>query len=286
MFCNNCGATLKDGVKFCSKCGTPVQAQAPVAQPAPAQEPVQAPVAPVAQTAPAQAPVAPVAQPAPAQAPVAPAPQPADLFAQTGQMQQPYMPQMQQPYMPQMQQPKKNKKLPIIIGSVAGAVLVAVIITVCILLFACGGKGADSPQEACEELFTALSEGNFGDLEDIIYPTVFNAEYDPDVYSKDEFVEYVKSKIMDFDAENVKLGSVKIIDKDIYDVSDVQKENYTNKSCEGYIKIEKLISVKGNVKVKIGNADPEDRGFVIKLCYADGKWYVKDGGIKDYAYNN
>lgn len=42
MYCPNCGAECADTVKFCTKCGTPMQAQQPVEQPAYAQ-PVQQP---------------------------------------------------------------------------------------------------------------------------------------------------------------------------------------------------------------------------------------------------
>ena len=34
MFCENCGAPLEDGVKFCPNCGTKVMGEAPASAPA------------------------------------------------------------------------------------------------------------------------------------------------------------------------------------------------------------------------------------------------------------
>lgn len=36
MFCENCGAPLQEGARFCGNCGTPVASVAPVAPTAPA----------------------------------------------------------------------------------------------------------------------------------------------------------------------------------------------------------------------------------------------------------
>ena len=47
MFCHNCGTALRDGTRFCAKCGSaqPVLAPTPVAPPRPA-APQQHPAAP------------------------------------------------------------------------------------------------------------------------------------------------------------------------------------------------------------------------------------------------
>ena len=45
MKCNNCGAELAEGVKFCGSCGTAVQApvEQPVAEPKPTETPAPTP---------------------------------------------------------------------------------------------------------------------------------------------------------------------------------------------------------------------------------------------------
>ena len=67
MFCNNCGAQLDEGTKFCAVCGAPVvdaAAEEPVQYAQPVQQPEQIPYAQPAAPVYEQPAYAPVAQPA------------------------------------------------------------------------------------------------------------------------------------------------------------------------------------------------------------------------------
>ena len=163
MFCSQCGHQNDDNMKFCTNCGTPLQAPVaapapvaeptPVAEPAPAYETVaapayEAPVAPVAEPAPApapayEAPVAPVAEPAPAPAPqYQPAPQyeaPQPTYQQpTYQQPQPtYQYQQPQPtyqyQQPQYQEPQDDS----VPGNGLG--IASLILSIFSLVFTCIG---------------------------------------------------------------------------------------------------------------------------------------------------
>lgn len=129
MFCPNCGTQNPDNVKFCTGCGTPLQAadqgtvvlNQPQVPPTPQYQPQVPPAQPISSVPPVQ------------------------------QYQQsvPPTPQYQPPVTQGPQKPKNNKKTGLIIGGVVGAVVLIVAI-VLIVVFA-GGKDKDSDKSKDSE---------------------------------------------------------------------------------------------------------------------------------------
>lgn len=256
MFCRKCGTQLKENAKFCAVCGTAVNIEA---------QPVQQ-ADPFAQSQSVQQ-ADPFAQSQPVQQ--------ADPFAQSQPVQQ---------WSPTMK-PKKNSKAPLLIGIIGGA-LALVIVLVVVLLFACsGGKGADTAQEAVSAYFEALNNKDFGDLEDIMYPTVFEQEYDEDLYEKDEFVEVVIEQTGPVsnadDKEKVAFGSVSVTDKENSSASVVKSYNSTLKGQDGYVKIEKAAELTGKVVIKV-DGEKATYKFSATVVMADGSWYVANISVRSY----
>ena len=127
MYCTNCGANNNEGVKFCSNCGTPLAPAAPVATPAD-DEATMAFVNPVAE---------PAVQPA----------QPNYNYAE---------PAVSQPSQPQS--PKKKGKTGLIIGIIAGLLVIAVALGAIFLTKDSDDKKKDSNKSEKTEQTEAKTE--------------------------------------------------------------------------------------------------------------------------------
>ena len=306
MFCKKCGAQLKENAKFCGVCGTPLAAkEVSLEKPAePVQAaPVQAAADPFAQAAPVQpvadpfaqaAPVQPVADPFAQAAPVQAA---ADPFAQAAPVQpvadpfaaaepvqaaaDPFAPGTPvQPAQPQqwgtpMQPagPANKNKTPLILAICGGALLV-VILAVVLLLFSCGGGGASSADEAVEEYFNALNDEDFGAIEDVMYPTAFQVNYDEDLFTEKEFVEMLIEEVHPGDEdEPIIFGSSKITDTEKYSNSEIKLMNKELEDEDGYIEIEKYVRATGTIDIKV-DGEKNTYEFSAYIIKAGGSWYI------------
>ncbi|MDE6208788.1 MAG: hypothetical protein K2M73_03820, partial [Lachnospiraceae bacterium] len=251
----------------------PVQQQNPFVQPAPIQQSTDpfAPVEPVQQSNP-------FVQPTPVQ-------QSTDPFAQQTPVQQsePFAQQAPaQQWGPMMKPEKSNKgsKTPLIIGLICGALTIVVILLV-VILFACSGGGASSPEDAAKVYFEAISNKDFGDLKDVMYPPVFNEAYDEDVFEKDEFMNLISlSSYPDryyLSDENAKItfSNVKVTDKENVSSSKVDSYNSSLKKQDGYITISKAAEIEGTVTIKVDGESKEYR-FDATVVLAGGDWYIAD----------
>lgn len=278
MFCKKCGAQLKENAKFCGACGAPVQVE---------ETPVQTQQSVVEQQ---QIPADPFAQ---AQ-PVVNNQPPVDAFATIPsaapvQTQQPqYQTQPQQTHWGTMQ-PKAAKSggKGLLIGLISGgAALLVAIIVIVICLFACGGSGASSPQEAVEAYFEALNDKDFDALKDIIYPAMMEEVYDDELYDEEEFMErfaYKSSPADDKDAK-VKFSNPTIDNIDNVSASTIKSANKALKEeYDSYIEIEKMVTADGVVTIKVDD-DKHDYEYDVKLVKADGDWYIFSMKVTTYGY--
>lgn len=257
MFCKKCGAQLNDNAKFCAVCGAQFGNE---------------PVAPVT-------PVQPVADPFGQQA--------ADPFGQPAPMAQPMMaqPMMAQPaadpyaapaqgaqnWGPTMQPKKSGKGARIAIISTISA-LVAVVILVVVLLFACGGSGAASIDEALDMYFEALTDKDLDGVEDIMYPSIFSEVYDEEIFEEEEFVENLIDDANPGDGKP-KFGNIKIEEKNKMSAEVIAKANTNLEDYDDYIKIESGVDIRGTIAIKV---DGENHTYRLKasLVKADGDWYI------------
>lgn len=180
MFCEQCGAKLQDGAKFCTVCGTRVTDDIP----APAQQP---------QTPPA---------PSPAWTYQAPA-------GNTGYAQQPqYVPSQPQ------EQPKKKLGKGALIGIIAGGLVLVVILLAVFGAFGSPGHGYVSQEKLIEAYFDAAEHRDFDRIAGMLAPN--EVEYISDYYNysgSKEVCEFIDSWCPD-------QYSLKVDDWYIYDVDE------------------------------------------------------------------
>ena len=178
MICSKCGSNIPDNSAFCITCGSPVATQSVMEQPVMEQPVMQQPI------------------------------------MQQPMMQQPMMqqPMMQQPMMqqPMMQQPKKSKTPWIVLG-ISITALIAIIVTIIIVLFACKSddektteKIGSSPNSVVTAFFKALANDSNKDLDKTLYPAIieFYKDYGREHY--DEFVEEIYDSLEYYHDETVK----------------------------------------------------------------------------------
>ncbi|MBQ2980503.1 MAG: hypothetical protein IJD58_00085 [Lachnospiraceae bacterium] len=111
-----------------------------------------------------------------------------------------------------------KKKKPWIILGITITLLVAVITTVIILLFACNGDKSSSPKKLTKNIFKALANEDEDKLESCIYPTMlreYNSSYSDD-YDEfceeyiDEFYYTVENRLDLDDIDSCRVTSVRI----------------------------------------------------------------------------
>ena len=255
MFCKKCGAQLNDGAKFCNVCGAQFENAAPVA------DPFGQPAAPVAD--PFGQPAAPAADPfgqqaAPFGQQIAPA---ADPYATPVAATQNFGPTMN---------PKNGKGKVALIASISAIVALCVVVIIC--LFACGGGGASSIDEALEVYFEALDDKDIDGIEDIVYPSIFSEGYDSEIFEEEEFMDNLIDEVNPGDGKP-KFGSIKITDKEKMSSDSIDKVNTNLEEYDDYIEIESGVNVTGKITIKV---DGESNTYKLKasLVKADGDWYI------------
>ena len=280
MICTKCGTNLPDNAAFCTTCGTavtqPTTEQAPVME----QPIVQTPVMeqPIAQQPMMQQPMA---QPPMMQQPMAQPPMGQPPIGQPPMMQAPMMqaPMMQAPMAPMMQ-PKKSKAPWIILG-ISITALIAVIVTVVILLFACnGGIGGSnsSTKSVVTAFFEALADKDEKDFNKTLYP-VITEMYGSEDYSYfddicDEFYEILEDR-HDGTVKSFTVDKVTIKETEKVSAEELAEANSFLKNMDGYEKMTYGSTILGTVDITIKGKSYELE-FEMEIVGCDGDYYILD----------
>ena len=280
MICTKCGTNLPDNAAFCTTCGTavtqPTTEQAPVME----QPIVQTPVMeqPIAQQPMMQQPMA---QPPMMQQPMAQPPMGQPPIGQPPMMQAPMMqaPMMQAPMAPMMQ-PKKSKAPWIILG-ISITALIAVIVTVVILLFACnGGIGGSnsSTKSVVTAFFEALADKDEKDFNKTLYP-VITEMYASEDYSYfddicDEFYEILEDR-HDGTVKSFTVDKVTIKETEKVSAEELAEANSYLKNMDGYEKMTYGSTILGTVDITIKGKSYELE-FEMEIVGCDGDYYILD----------
>ena len=300
MICTKCGTNLPDNAAFCTTCGTavtqPTTEQAPVMEQPIVQPPVmEQPMAqqpmmqqPMAQPPMMQQPMAqppmmqqPMAQPPMMQQPMAQPPMGQPPMGQPPIGQPPMMqaPMMQAPMAPMMQ-PKKSKAPWIILG-ISITALIAVIVTVVILLFACnGGIGGSnsSTKSVVTAFFEALADKDEKDFNKTLYP-VITEMYASEDYSYfddicDEFYEILEDR-HDGTVKSFTVDKVTIKETEKVSAEELAEANSFLKNMDGYEKMTYGSTILGTVDITIKGKSYELE-FEMEIVGCDGDYYILD----------
>ena len=191
----------------------------------------------------------------------------------------------QQPGMtPGVMEPGKkvNKKLIAIIGGIAAAVLIAIIVVGLILA---GGSGERSAKKVGDKLVTAYEKGDADamvDLMDKEYYKLYNrirSYTGSDDYVKDTFNEQVSDMV----DEVGKVKSIKVEDRSEkeYDEDKLKDVNDTFDMLDVDMTVDKCYEVDLDVKIK-GSTDESDGEIIYTVIKTGGKWYLVDYDL--YVY--
>ena len=191
----------------------------------------------------------------------------------------------QQPGMtPGVMEPGKkvNKKLIAIIGGIAAAVLIAIIVVV---LSLAGGPGERSAKKVGDKLVTAYEKGDADamvDLMDKEYYKLYNrirSYTGSDDYVKDTFNEQVSDMV----DEVGKVKSIKVEDRSEkeYDEDKLKDVNDTFDMLDVDMTVDKCYEVDLDVKIK-GSTDESDGEIIYTVIKTGGKWYLVDYDL--YVY--
>ena len=280
MICTKCGTNLPDNAAFCTTCGTavtqPTTEQAPVME-----QPIVQP--PVMEQPMAQQPMMqqPMAQPPMMQQPMAQPPMGQPPMGQPPIGQPPMMqaPMMQAPMAPMMQ-PKKSKAPWIILG-ISITALIAVIVTVVILLFACnGGIGGSnsSTKSVVTAFFEALADKDEKDFNKTLYP-VITEMYASEDYSYfddicDEFYEILEDR-HDGTVKSFTVDKVTIKETEKVSAEELAEANSFLKNMDGYEKMTYGSTILGTVDITIKGKSYELE-FEMEIVGCDGDYYILD----------
>ena len=280
MICTKCGTNLPDNAAFCTTCGTavtqPTTEQAPVME-----QPIVQP--PVMEQPMAQQPMMqqPMAQPPMMQQPMAQPPMGQPPMGQPPIGQPPMMqaPMMQAPMAPMMQ-PKKSKAPWIILG-ISITALIAVIVTVVILLFACnGGIGGSnsSTKSVVTAFFEALADKDEKDFNKTLYP-VITEMYGSEDYSYfddicDEFYEILEDR-HDGTVKSFTVDKVTIKETEKVSAEELAEANSFLKNMDGYEKMTYGSTILGTVDITIKGKSYELE-FEMEIVGCDGDYYILD----------
>lgn len=248
MICSKCGNNIPDNSAFCISCGSPVT-QSVMEQPV-----IQQPV------------------------------------MQQPMMQQPMMqqPMMQQPMMqqPMMQQPKKSKGPWIALG-VSIAALIAIIVTIIVVLFACKSddeksteKAGSSPKAVITAMFEALANENNKDFDKTLYPAILEMykEYSPDLTYYDGILSDVYDTLEYYHDDTVKsfkVSNITIEETEEADEEDLDNANEVLSEYDGYKKMTYGATVYGTVTLTVGK-EKYVLDFEFEIVKCGETYYILD----------
>ena len=193
---------------------------------------------------------------------------------------------MQQPMMqqPMMQQPKKSKTPWIVLG-ISITALIAIIVTIIIVLFACKSddektteKIGSSPNSVVTAFFKALANDSNKDLDKTLYPAIieFYKDYGREHY--DEFVEEIYDSLEYYHDETVKSFKVNNVTIDETVEANDEDLEYVNEflsKYDGYKEVSYGATITGTVTVTV-DSEKYVLDFEFEIVKCGDTYYILD----------